>query len=301
MTATSERITATTLPLTYREIVRPRWRNFTQRQLSKAFARANELPFDDNSRYIFLSDVHRGDGGPTDDFVKNKELYLQVLDHYDHNGFTYVEVGDGDELWKNSSFQSIAKAHREVFDRLRRFRDQKRLHLLIGNHELRPGAEHSMHKGDLVAKEALILRHRRTGQRIHVIHGHQADFKTVRFPRFCRALVKHLWKNIQLLGFGRNHTGGKCKTVEDRIRNWAATERKIVICGHTHRPMSARYGDTPYFNSGSCIFPNALTGLELQGGRLTLVKWIARPWADPAHRIQRLCLALPMRLQALLP
>lgn len=301
MTATSDHIGSTALPLIPPKIVGTRWRNFTQRQMEKTFADAPEILFDDNSRYIFLSDAHRGDGGPTDDFAKNKILFLNVLKHYYRRGFTYVEIGDGDELWKNRSFKSIATAHGQVFDRLRRFQDENRLHMLLGNHEISPETDGQPQKGNLNVKKALLLRHRRTGHRLHIIHGHQVDFKTVHFPGLCRALVRNLWRNLQVLGFGREHTGGRCKTVEQRLRRWAADEQKIVICGHTHRPMSARYGKAPYFNTGSCLFPNALTGIELQGGKLTLVKWIARPWADAEHRTQRICLALPMRVQALLP
>ncbi len=41
----------------------------------------------------------------------SKELFLHALTPYYQESFTYVEVGDGDELWKNRKFSDVRRAH----------------------------------------------------------------------------------------------------------------------------------------------------------------------------------------------
>lgn len=69
-----------------------------QKRISRAFDEALYLPLEQSSRYILFSDCHRGTGNAGDNFLKNEFLYLGVLKHYFRNGFTYLELGDGDEL-----------------------------------------------------------------------------------------------------------------------------------------------------------------------------------------------------------
>ena len=46
----------------------------------------------------------------------------------------------------------------------------------------------------------------------------------------------------------------------------------ILIAGHTHRPMTGS-AESPYFNTGSCVHPAGITGIEIENRRLALVKW----------------------------
>ena len=78
---------------------------FAHRRLTEVFRRARRVPFNDSSRIVFFSDCHRGNNGKADDFAKNAELFLHALGHYYREGFTYIEVGDGDDLWKEVSRQ----------------------------------------------------------------------------------------------------------------------------------------------------------------------------------------------------
>lgn len=60
-----------------------------------------------------------------------------------------------------------------------------------------------------------------------------------------------------------------------RVHAWAAANHQMVICGHTHRPAFARPGATPYFNTGACLVPGQITGIEIVRGRIQLVRWEA--------------------------
>ena len=73
----------------------------TQQRLTEAYEQARVVTFDDESRFVFISDCHRGTGSLADEFTRNENSYVHALDHYYANGFTYVEVGDGDELWEH--------------------------------------------------------------------------------------------------------------------------------------------------------------------------------------------------------
>jgi hypothetical protein len=71
----------------------------------------------------------------------------------------------------------------------------------------------------------------------------------------------------------------------------------LVICGHTHRPVFARPGAAPYFNSGACLHPGQITGIEIAGGRIHLVRWFAAA-AGGASTVRRHCVTPPVPLDA---
>jgi UDP-2,3-diacylglucosamine pyrophosphatase LpxH len=305
------------------------WRHYTRLRLNAAYEAAVELPFDDSSRYIFFSDCHRGDNSRADAFAPNKPLFLHALTHYFREGFTYVEVGDGDEMWKNRRMDDIIRSHPRVFDLLHRFSREGRLHIIVGNHDI-GSRKQPTDKDGITLEEGLILRHRDSGQRLFVVHGHQADFKTGNMAVVSRAAVRHVWRRLQLLGFGvagqmpqippepawrdasmlptgllprmqhalTGHFRRSLKQTERRIIEWVDSRRLPVICGHTHRPRSPSYGEPPYFNTGSCVDPGVITGFELRHGTLTLVRWFVEPSTNengPA-RVLRQILAPPKRL-----
>jgi len=60
--------------------------------------RIKRLPLSEHTKLIIMSDMHRGDGTGSDDFAHNSLIYKCALDYYMANGFTYVELGDAEEL-----------------------------------------------------------------------------------------------------------------------------------------------------------------------------------------------------------
>jgi UDP-2,3-diacylglucosamine pyrophosphatase LpxH len=286
-----EGITAGTYPQRYRETLHHSRRTLAHRRLTEVFVAAKRVPFDDASRIVFFSDCHRGDNSRADGFARNEALFLHALNHYYREGFTYVEVGDGDELWKNRRFSAIRRAHGRVFDLLHRFDQKRRLHLIVGNHDIQGSQHHRVEKDGLIAHEGLVLHHATTGQRVFVVHGHQVDFKSDRLYAIGRFAARHMWKRLQLLGLGSR--------IRHSITEWLQANRQIVICGHTHHPTCAGYGAPPYFNTGSCVYSGFITGLEIRGGEITLVRWSTEPGTGPrgAQPIERQLLAPPRKLR----
>lgn len=250
------------------------------RRLSQVFDVARRIPFNDHTPLVIFSDHHRGNRSKLDPFAANRGLFIHALNHYYERGFTYIEAGDGDELWKGWQFADIERAHGDVFDLLHRFQRHGRLHLLFGNHEELPEG-YQQDKGGLPVAEALVLERLRTNQRLLVVHGHQADPRNDRDTVWSRRFVRHLWTPMQSLGLaslsGSAHPVSASATdpISRRIESWAASRRQLVICGHTHRPVFARPGTAPYFNTGACLHPGQITGIEIAGGRIQLVRWTA--------------------------
>jgi UDP-2,3-diacylglucosamine pyrophosphatase LpxH len=281
----------------------------TQRRLTEVFARAKTVGFDDTSRLVFFSDCHRGDSSRADAFAANEALFLHALDQYDQAGFTYVEVGDGDELWQNRSLKPIRRAHGRTYDRLHEFDRAGRLHMLLGNHDIQHPYRTQVNKDGIVADEGLILQHRKSGQQVFVVHGHQADLRGDRFLPLSKFTVRHLWRRTLILGLAKGtlwmkdlqdrhrlerYIVSKIQAaklhIEQRIANWARDNRQIILCGHTHRPTSAQQGMPPYFNTGNCVSPGQITGIEIQDGAISSVRWSVN------GRVKREVLSAPQPL-----
>ena len=274
------------------------WQKLIQHRLSSVLESAREILFDDDSRLVFFSDCHRGNRSPIDAFAANEMLFMQVLTHYFHRGFTYIEVGDGDELWQNHNFRDVLRSHWPIFDLLHRFDLQNRLHLILGNHDVSRWRQNDLTKDGIRVEEGLTLRHRRTNQRILVTHGHQADIKSDLFSPVSRLMVRHVWRRIQEWGVvrffqSRFSNQPLFPNIERRIMAWVAANHQPIICGHTHRAMAAEVGEPAYFNTGSFIVPNVATGLEIQGGEIALVRWTSNPLT---RDVRRQVLAPPRRL-----
>lgn len=262
------------------------------RRLNAAFAHAPAFPLDPSSRYVLFSDCHRGCGTQNDNFLKNQNLYFAALQHYYNCGYTYIELGDGDELWENRSFEAIKEIHNNSFWLLSRFYEKNRLIMLYGNHdivkrrksfackqctafpcstcpekELFPGI--TFHAG-------VILKSTHWTRDIYLTHGHQADFLNSSCWRLARFLVRYLWKPLERFGVldptsaAKNYTF-KDKT-EQRLSDYAKSNNRPLMTGHTHRPRLS--SDSPYYmNTGSCVHPRCITCMEISQGLITLVKW----------------------------
>ncbi|MDR2502315.1 MAG: metallophosphoesterase family protein [Oscillospiraceae bacterium] len=282
--------------------------------IDRAYKHALRLPFDNMSRIVFMSDCHRGYGGWADSFAVNAPTFLSALRHYDGENYTYIELGDGDELWENRRFMPIASVHHGVFTLLRGMLLKNRFYMLYGNHDIekkrRPDMMHSYYDATqtcrcplfpgMQAYESMILSHRQSGQELFLIHGHQADYFNDNFWLLSRFLVRHLWKPLQAVGIKAPASAmidvqSKIK-VEKRLMAWSEKNNTILIAGHTHRPQFPAPGQTRYFNDGSCVRPRQITAIELSMGALSLVAWRYKTRADGTLYVGREFLAGPYAL-----
>lgn len=291
-----------------------RWRSLAHDRLNEVFSAAEVVPFDDDSRLVLFSDCHRGNNSRADAFAANEELFLYALRQYERRGFTYIEVGDGDELWQNRRFETVRRAHARTHGLLHRLAGHGRLHLVLGNHDIQKSGQGQVDKDGLLAREGLVLQHARTKQQIFVVHGHQADRGSDQLAAWSRLTVRLIWRQMLLLRLangilwaaGTSHRSRleqrimvgvqrhKYK-IERRIVEWARERHQPVICGHTHRPFAARPGMPPYFNTGNCVTPGQITGLEIEQGHIAQVRWAIQ---NGHVQLEQLSTPRPLRLFA---
>lgn len=277
---------------------------FAHRRLSQIYQQAKVIPFDDSSKFVLFSDLHRGDKSPTDEFSQNESLFLEALRRYFDEGYTYIEVGDGDDLWCQRSFNKIRQMYEQVFEIIHQFERRGRLHFILGNHEILGRRSESVEKDGIQAHEALVLEHQKTRQKLFIFHGHQADYMNDRFILISRLIVRYLWRRLKtsrLSNFlSRLSTASGSRRIRKRIMDWIQREGPIVICGHTHVPTVPNVNSVPYFNLGACHNPGYLTGIEISDGQILPIKWLAESVlpqaAEPCY--QRVPISQPRKLSS---
>lgn len=288
------------------------------KRVSQVFESAEVIPFDDSSRFVLMSDCHRGDGSWADNFLKNRNIYISALNHYYKNNYTYIELGDGDELWENKKLTDIMYVHKDVFWLLSKFYKKGRLYFILGNHDMekknygfaRRMIRKLFDKRDeeylsifkkVKVHEGLVLRHTETGDRILLIHGHQTSILNSTLWKFSRFLVRYLWRPLET--FGVNDPTSTAKnynkkiSVGNKLKEWVIQKKHMLIAGHTHKPTYPDVGQPPYFNDGCCIHPRCITAIEIAEGNIYLVKWSVKVNCDGTLYIDRDVLAGPNKLR----
>ncbi|MBW6409886.1 metallophosphoesterase [Clostridium weizhouense] len=256
------------------------------------------VEFDKNSKLVFISDVHRGDGGNADSLRINKNIYKAALGYYFRDGYKLIEVGDGDELWKNKNCLDISFHYKEIFKILNKFNKDKRLYLIYGNHDMIKSNPDFVYKQEKVFNkvghgigkellelynnvtfyESIILRYTPMKKDILVFHGHQVDFMNCQLWKVSRFLVRYLWRFLEgIAGFkapispANNYNKGS--KIDDILDIISRRQKKMFICGHTHNDIFPQVGEGLYFNDGCCVFPSSITTIEIVKGEISLVKW----------------------------
>ena len=286
-------------------------------RLSRVFASSKVIPFDESSRIIIFSDCHRGNGSWGDNFSGNQNLFYAALSYYYENGYTYIELGDGDELWENRKIEDIISAHSDAYWLMSLLYRDSRLIMMYGNHDIAKrdirytqNKCHSFYCDSSNSKlplfpgieiiEGLILRYRNSNHQIFLTHGHQADYLNDPLWKISRFLVRYLWRPLELVGVNDPTSAAKNNekknSVEKRLIEWSEKNNQILICGHTHRPVFPPVGEALYFNDGSCVHPRCITGIEIRNGTIALVKWATMTKPDRTLYVGREILEGPIRL-----
>lgn len=259
--------------------------------LNKLYQEAQVLPLNTCSKYVIMSDCHRGTGNHYDNFLRNQHLFFAALQHYYQRGFTYLELGDGEELWENRCQNLILECHSDVYWLFSLLEKERRIYQLAGNHDwqLRKERLHSI----------LLKTGEDKGQDIFLLHGHQVDFFNLVCWRLARFLVRYIWKPLEQMGVNdptsaaRNYR--KCHKTEKKLKEWAEENNIYLISGHTHRPHLIKE-QMHYMNCGSCVHPRCITALEIEGMQVTLVKWYMANRKDMTLYVARETLVAPISL-----
>lgn len=250
------------------------------KRISASFENALCLPLDSSSRYVIISDCHRGVGKGGDNFLKNEYLYVAAMEFYYKNDFTYLELGDGDELWENRSMKRIREIHSPSFEMISRFIQKERAYMLYGNHDM---VKRNASFSNECFYSGIILKDQENRKDIYLTHGHQADALNSTLWRLSRFLVRYVWRPLEALGIPDPTSAAKNNTRKEKsekiLTQWAIQNNCMLVTGHTHRPMIGTR-EAPYCNSGSCVHPGGITCIEIRNRCLALVKWSMKARED---------------------
>ncbi len=289
----------------------------TYNRLSAVFKSSQVIHFDNSSKIVLISDCHKGDGGWVDDFRDNQNIYYAAIKYYYSSGFTYIDLGDSEELWKNKRFSDISNIYADTFRLLHDFYKENRFYMIYGNHDIvkkfpsyvqkymqrhynsQTGKFEPLFENGVV-HEGLILKNSESNTKLFLVHGHQGDLLSDIFWRLGRFLSRYVWRRLEFFGLKDPTSAAKNfeerKKVEKKILNWVEKNNQIVIAGHTHRPTCPTGDELPYFNTGSCVHPNCITCIEIENSELTLVKWDIKTHDDRTVFVNREPLSMPRKV-----
>ncbi len=210
------------------------------------------IPFDINTaKFIILSDQHKGAKDEADDFRNTETNYMCALQHYYDEGFTFINLGDCEELWECSPSVVIDKNRLTLLEEAQ-FQAVGRYHRIFGNHDLewnyaiqqnlflRP-----IFGPRLEVKEGLLLTtsYNEKTFSIFLAHGHQGDRRSDG-NAFSKWFVAAIWTPIQrFLEITVDVISESFELVDEHnilMYEWSATQDNLLfISGHTHKPVFA--------------------------------------------------------------
>lgn len=264
--------------------------------------------------FIVFSDQHKGNGDHADDFAGCSENYLAALRYYHAQCYSFISLGDSEELWKYKPHE-VLPVNREVLAAEANFQPDNKYYRTFGNHDIiwknkidveRLLKTHFMMP--LPVTEGILLQvvAGNTELDIFLTHGHQGD-KMSDNNALSTWLVAHIWAPLQRYLQINVNTPSK----DDNLRNkhnklmheWSSQHRNLLlVTGHTHHPVfaSGKYSSHPsnaievseheelrpvYFNAGCCCFSDGdITGIEIAEGFIRLVKWYKQD-GQPSRKI----------------
>lgn len=216
----------------------------TDRGISLTFEPAQD-------KFIIFSDQHKGGKDAADDFMPAEANYLKALQHYYEEGYTFISLGDSEELWENTPKVSIDKNRISLLEEAK-FLQVGRYYRIYGNHDLEwkyPIQQSIFLKpifGDtLKIYEGICLTTNYNGKEYSILlaHGHQGDKKSDGNP-FSTWAVAALWTPIQRYLEVTINTPATSYELTDQhnimMYEWSKQQSNLIfISGHTHKPVFA--------------------------------------------------------------
>lgn len=208
------------------------------------------VDFDAKSgRFIIFSDQHKGAGDWSDDFATNKDNYHAALEYYLEEGFTYINLGDSEELWENKP-EPVLELYADELKLEAAFAAAGRYYKIFGNHDLLWFDSTAVKQylspifgNHAEVVEGLVLQttFEKTPLHIFLTHGHQGD-KVSDTNAFSKWFVGRIWVPIQRWLEINVNTPAKDFHLTDRhnrmMYEWTMQYRNVIlVTGHTHKPV----------------------------------------------------------------
>jgi predicted phosphodiesterase len=210
------------------------------------------ISFDaDKDKFIIFSDQHKGGKDAADDFMPAEKNYLGALQHYYNEAYTFISLGDSEELWENTPKVAIEKNRISLLEEAK-FLQSDRYYRVFGNHDLEwkyPIQQSLFLKpifGDkLKIYEGICLKTKYNGKQYSILlaHGHQGDKKSDGNP-LSTWVVAALWTPVQRYLEVTINTPATSYELTDQhnimMYEWSKEQLNLIfISGHTHKPVFA--------------------------------------------------------------
>jgi predicted phosphodiesterase len=209
------------------------------------------LTFDaTKARVVIMSDLHKGAADEADDFLPARNNYLEAACYYNDRRFTYIALGDVEELWEND-INKVYKNNHDSFLVEKEFVADNRFVKLFGNHDmywvntLLPNRQwlEKMYGTAIPVYEALIVRIEGLNNPLQffLTHGHQGDAQSDG-NRFSRWFVANIWGRVQSYLDVKINSPSKDYLLRDKhnimMYEWTLKHpATALITGHTHKPV----------------------------------------------------------------
>ena len=205
----------------------------------------------ENTRFIILSDQHKGGKDAADDFAAAESNYMTALSWYYSNDYTLINLGDCEELWENKPTTVIEKNRLSLLEEAK-FLQQTRYYRIFGNHDLewnylipRQQFLKPIFGEKLKVYEGLVLQIPYNNQTYSFLltHGHQGDQRSDG-NAFSKWFVAAIWTPIQRFLDIHTDTISDSFDLVDRhnvvMYEWTLQYKNtFLISGHTHKPVFA--------------------------------------------------------------
>ncbi len=210
------------------------------------------IPFDINTgKFIIFSDQHKGGGDFADDFRAAESTYLAALKYYYEHEYSFINLGDCEELWEATPKVAIEKNRLTLFEEAK-FLLKDRYYRVFGNHDLewKYTIQQNLYLKPIFGEklkvyEAVMLQTTYDNKQFSVFlsHGHQGDLKSDG-NAFSKWVVAAIWTPIQrFLEISLDSVSDSFDLVDKHnimMYDWSETQKNnIFISGHTHKPVFA--------------------------------------------------------------
>lgn len=188
---------------------------------------------DPEGRYLFLSDLHMGNGSGRDDLERNRHLVETMLEEwYLERDYTLVLNGDIEELQK-FRLPDIRSAWSRLLSLFGTFDSRGKLRKITGNHD---DALWECRDYPWRLYPGLILE---TGDdRIAVFHGHQSSDLYGKYSHMTGLIVRYVVKTLHIRNSGGLPKDARRRFAKERRIYQAARKLGVLaITGHTHHPL----------------------------------------------------------------
>jgi len=202
--------------------------------LQELYNSAPEIDLEAQGPLVVISDLHMGNGGRNDDFLKNAQLIQDALENYYFpKHYTLVLNGDIEELLRTDQ-SSIEKAWPDMYRIFKKFYEAKRLIWLRGNHEIVPRKEIK----NPYYFPADAVRFTLQDKTLFIFHGHQAGkANSGKYNTLIALALKIFANNLRIGNRSVSHSSEKKFKIEKCVYEFSRNKGIVSIIGHTHRPL----------------------------------------------------------------